>query len=285
MIDLLEIEDFLDSQACAALRAELRAAAGGPATVLSADPAGMVRSAVRRVTRAAIPPATREHVTALLMARKPALEHHFGLALKECEEPQFLRYQPGDFFVAHQDGNTPLIHDQSRFRKVSAVIFLSAQSDQPLPESYGGGELVLHGPVFRPGAESAARAGARDAGVLPSGDHARGHAGHARRTVHDRVVVSLTPRLYLPRERGRMGGLRPRREHALHGDAELRASGTASCCCAAGRRRRASRPRVPSGSTAHRRAHVRIRTDCRVLRSCRRGTLSLPTVLRHQLSA
>ena len=150
MIDLLEIEDFLDEQACAALRAELRAAGGGPATVLSPDPAGTVRSAVRRVTRAAMPPATREHVTALLMARKPALEQHFGLALKECEEPQFLRYQAGDFFVAHQDGNTPLIHDQSRFRKVSAVIFLSAQSDDGSPDSYGGGTLVLHGPYSGP---------------------------------------------------------------------------------------------------------------------------------------
>jgi SM-20-related protein len=150
MIDLLQIEDFLDAQACAALRAELRAAAGGPATVLGADAAGTVRSAVRRVTRAAIPPATRAHVTALLMARKPALERHFGLALKECEEPQFLRYRPGDFFVAHQDGNTPLIHDQSRFRKVSAVIFLSAQSDDGAPEGYGGGTLVFHGPYSGP---------------------------------------------------------------------------------------------------------------------------------------
>ena len=37
MIDLLEIDDFLDGQACDALRAELRAAGGGPATVLSAE--------------------------------------------------------------------------------------------------------------------------------------------------------------------------------------------------------------------------------------------------------
>ena len=97
MIDLLQIEDFFDAQACAALRAELRAAGGGPATVLSPHPAGTVRNAVRRVTRAAMPAATREHVTALLMARKPALEQHFGLALKECEEPQFLRYQLATF--------------------------------------------------------------------------------------------------------------------------------------------------------------------------------------------
>ena len=54
------------------------------------------------------------------------------------------------FLVAHQDGNTPLIHDDSRFRKVSAVIFLSAFSRAPAPESYGGGALVLHGPYSGP---------------------------------------------------------------------------------------------------------------------------------------
>ena len=147
-IDLLEIDDFLDGSTCGALRAELLAASGGPATVSGA--AGAVQPLVRRVTRATMPAATRARVTSLLMARKDELERHFALALSSCEEPQFLRYQAGDFFVAHQDGNTPLIHDDSRFRKVSAVIFLSAFSLSPAPESYGGGALVLHGPTSGP---------------------------------------------------------------------------------------------------------------------------------------
>jgi len=92
-----------------------------------------------------VPPATVEQITALLIQRKDALAQRFGRALSACEPPQFLRYLTGDFFVAHQDGNTPLIHDHSRFRKVSAVLFLSAFSDDPAPESYGGGALVLHG--------------------------------------------------------------------------------------------------------------------------------------------
>jgi SM-20-related protein len=79
------------------------------------------------------------------MQRKQALEQHFGLPLGECEAPQFLRYRTGDFFVPHQDGNTPLVFDQSRFRKISAVIFLNQHSEEPLPETYGGGSLVLHG--------------------------------------------------------------------------------------------------------------------------------------------
>ena len=38
----------------------------------------------------------------------------------------------------------------SRFRRVSAVIFLNRQSEGPLPGSYAGGSLMLHGPYTGP---------------------------------------------------------------------------------------------------------------------------------------
>ena len=145
MIELLEIKDFLDPPACDALQAELREAGGSAAALLGPNGVGLVRPQVRKVTRSAVPPATRDRVTRLLMNRKEELEHHFGIALGQCEQPQFLRYEAGDFFVPHQDGNTPLIYDQSRFRKMSAVLFLSTQSEDPLPTTYGGGSLILHG--------------------------------------------------------------------------------------------------------------------------------------------
>jgi SM-20-related protein len=146
MIDYLEIPGLLDAAACAALREELRTASGSAAALLS----GEVRPLVRRVTRVAVPDALAARLTALLMAQKGALEGHFGLALTRCEPPQFLRYQEGDFFVPHQDGNTPLIHDDSRFRKVSVVLFLSPQAEKPAPDAYGGGALVLHGHYMGP---------------------------------------------------------------------------------------------------------------------------------------
>lgn len=150
MIDTLEIADFLDPGACARLREELRQTAGAPATLLGRDPATAVAPQIRRVTRAAIPAATAASLVGLLMERKPAIERHFGIALANCEEPQFLRYQPGDFFVPHQDGNTPLVHDDSRFRKISAVLFLNSQSEEPAADSYGGGSFVFHGPYSGP---------------------------------------------------------------------------------------------------------------------------------------
>jgi SM-20-related protein len=150
MIDLLQIPDFLDAAACRSLQAELRSAEGGSATVSGQTPEKSVQPLVRQTTRAAVPASVREQMVRLLMNSKPALERHFALALTSCEEPQFLRYQPGDFFVAHQDGNTPLVFDDTRFRKVSVVIFLSRHSEDALPDSYGGGSLVLHGPYSGP---------------------------------------------------------------------------------------------------------------------------------------
>jgi len=150
VIDVLEIGDFLDTRACAELRGELQRAAGSSATLLGRPGESAVAPQIRRTTRAALPAATRERVTRLLMERREMFEEHFGVTLATCEEPQFLRYQPGDFFVAHQDGNTPLIHDDSRFRKISAVIFLSPQSQAPAPDTYGGGSFVFHGPYSDP---------------------------------------------------------------------------------------------------------------------------------------
>jgi SM-20-related protein len=146
MTDVLTLEGFLEPAACAALRAELRKASGAAAGLLGGDPHPLVRKA----TRLAVSAAARASVRSLLMRAMPALERHFGVSLTHFEAPQFLRYEAGDFFVAHQDGNTPLIHDDSRFRRVSVVLFLSRQSEEPAPETYGGGALVLYEHWSRP---------------------------------------------------------------------------------------------------------------------------------------
>ena len=109
-----------------------------------------MQPAVRKSTRVAVSPETRARVRQWLMARKPEIETHFGVELSECEDPQFLRYETGDYFVPHQDGNTPMVWDESRFRRISAVIFLSQRSDEEAPDTYGGGELVFHGPYSGP---------------------------------------------------------------------------------------------------------------------------------------
>ena len=149
MIDLLEIENFFSPVECAELLGELRAAAGKAATVKSQEADGIVRNEVRKTTRLAIPPEVSAQILHAMRSHQREFEEHFEVSLDGCETPQFLRYETGDYFVPHQDGNTPLIHDDSRFRKVSIVIFLSEPSEAPRPDSYGGGALVFHGHYMR----------------------------------------------------------------------------------------------------------------------------------------
>jgi SM-20-related protein len=145
MIELFEINDFLDAAARGKILAEIRTGASAPATVYGIESGGAVEPVVRKVSRVEVSYETRKLVRELLFDCREKIGKHFGVTLDECEEPQFLRYRAGDFFVAHQDGNTPGIYDESRFRKISIVIFLNAQSAEPLSDTYQGGELVFHG--------------------------------------------------------------------------------------------------------------------------------------------
>ncbi|HEV2708169.1 MAG TPA: 2OG-Fe(II) oxygenase [Pyrinomonadaceae bacterium] len=165
--DLYLVRDFLDAQTCAELVAEVRAAWGGPATVYRPGAPSPVDERLRRTTRHMLSEETTERVRQLLLARKAEVEKHFGIALKDCEDPQFLRYREGDFFVAHQDGNTEQLQfDHLRVRRVSVVVFLNRQSDEPAPEAFGGGSLVFYEPNVDPARKELGFPLAVEAGLL-----------------------------------------------------------------------------------------------------------------------
>jgi len=145
---LLFIENFLDAATCAAMIDELRVATSAPAKTYGTS--RDVEVQIRRTTAVLPGDAMRALIDRRLRDEMPSIASYFAIDLTDIEEPQFLRYQTGDFFVAHQDGNTPLVFDESRFRKISVVVFLSPQSEEPTPGSYGGGSLVLHGPYLGP---------------------------------------------------------------------------------------------------------------------------------------
>jgi predicted 2-oxoglutarate/Fe(II)-dependent dioxygenase YbiX len=137
VFDLLVIDDFFDAATCQRIVAELRAANAEAATVYGTSAGGAVQPRVRSVRRVDVSPELHELVSRRFLERKPEIARHFAVNLDACEPPQFLRYEPGDFFVAHQDGNTPLVRDETRLRRVSIVVFLNA--------GYEGGVLTLHG--------------------------------------------------------------------------------------------------------------------------------------------
>jgi predicted 2-oxoglutarate/Fe(II)-dependent dioxygenase YbiX len=150
--DPLVVENFFDARACAELPEELRAAAGAAATVYGGRVAsGAVEERIRRAERLSPSRETAEFVRRRLLGHRAELAAHFRIELSDCEESQFLRYRVGDFFVAHQDGNTGLLRlERGQARRVSIVIPLSRQRDAPAPGVYCGGSLVFSGRLVGP---------------------------------------------------------------------------------------------------------------------------------------
>jgi len=137
-MELLLLSEFLDRNTREQIVDVLRTVSGDAASIYGTDlSGGVVHADVRRATRLIVPAGLRDAMMHRFEAAKPQMEQYFGVVLSSYEEPQFLHYRAGDFFVAHQDGNTPLTRDDSRHRRVSVVVFLN--------EHYGGGELLFHG--------------------------------------------------------------------------------------------------------------------------------------------
>jgi SM-20-related protein len=142
--DLYVLKNFFDAEACAEFVGEMRRAPGGAASVYGRGGAGDVDERVRKVSRVTPSAETFGRVRRRLLECRAEVGEHFGLSLVACEEPQFLRYRVGDFFVAHQDGNTGmLLSERERSRKVSLVVFLNRQTEAPEAGAYGGGSLLF----------------------------------------------------------------------------------------------------------------------------------------------
>lgn len=141
--DLFIAKQFLDPNTCAAIVAEMSAAQGDPATVYGRTTTGSIDQNVRQTLRIRPSSATVELIERRLWELKAVVEKHFEVVLSEREDPQFLRYREGDFFVAHQDGNTGLLRLDTERRRVSTVLFLSNESETPQDGAHCGGSLVF----------------------------------------------------------------------------------------------------------------------------------------------
>jgi SM-20-related protein len=138
-------ENFLDAGSCARIRSEARAGAGVIATVHSGGQF-VVDEGMRKVKAVPVPEATARLVESRLLALKPQLERHFGLALGGCEEAQFLLYEEGDCYKAHRDGYAAAgAAEYFTRRRVSVVLFLNDEAEEPGGESYAGGALTFYG--------------------------------------------------------------------------------------------------------------------------------------------
>jgi SM-20-related protein len=128
---------FLDAETCAKLLAEVNSSPATQAPVYIEGTEGVIHETVRKTTSLHPSDETFSEMWNRLFQQKPLLEDHFGESLADCERPQFLRYEKGDFFVRHQDGNThQLDFDHLRIRRISIVVFLN--------DSFNGGALKFH---------------------------------------------------------------------------------------------------------------------------------------------
>ena len=143
--NLFLLRNFLDADACASLKAELNLAPTTQAPVYIEGTEGTIHENIRKTTSLHPSVETKSHIHQRLFGQKSALENHFSLNLNDCEPPQFLRYEKGDFFIRHQDGNThQLDFDHLRVRRISIVVFLNDFSVEPEANCYSGGLLQFY---------------------------------------------------------------------------------------------------------------------------------------------
>lgn len=143
--NLFLLRNFLDAPTCAQLIEEMCTAPITQAPVYIAGSEGTIHEDVRKTTSSHPVEETTTLIQDLMFAQKSALEAHFGFSLTDCERPQFLRYQPGDFFVRHQDGNTDTLEfDHLRIRKISLIAFLNDYAAEPKENCYSGGALSFY---------------------------------------------------------------------------------------------------------------------------------------------
>lgn len=123
----------------------MSAVPGRASVVFGSSQSGIVQETTRKSLRLTPSSETVSLIVNRLLTRMDEVANHFGVKLSECEDPQFLRYEKGDFFVAHQDGNTGLLRLDTERRLVSMVIFLNRQAEWPSAEAnvYCGGSLVF----------------------------------------------------------------------------------------------------------------------------------------------
>jgi SM-20-related protein len=107
--DLFVVKQFLAPQTCREIVAEMNTSHADAATVYGQTASGVVDQNIRQTLRIRPSATTTDFVTQRLIDCREILEKHFAVTLAECEDPQFLLYRTGDFFVAHQDGNTGLL--------------------------------------------------------------------------------------------------------------------------------------------------------------------------------
>ena len=151
-LGLLIIKDFFDNEMCATLRLETTRGTVEPAEVVRGT--STIDGQIRRTKRSNVSSSALDFVNKQLRDLRKQAELHFHKSLMNHQEPQFLIYEKGDFYRQHRDayGGTG-VPEYLQARRISIVVFLNSQSDEPTLDTFGGGSLILYGLIDKPGSQ------------------------------------------------------------------------------------------------------------------------------------
>jgi len=143
-LGLLVVRDFLDAPSCANYRLEMRSGVLTPATVVESG-ISLEQESSRKTKWSDVSEQSLSDLNKRLRAVKPGIERYFDLALNDFERPQFLIYEPGDFYRSHTDCDEySVTPEYIKKRRVSVVIFLNDEKGSAA-DSYSGGALTFYG--------------------------------------------------------------------------------------------------------------------------------------------
>ena len=152
-LGLFVIKDFFSPEFCSRVRTEMSLATGRAGSVWMKGSSSDVQNdnLKRRSEMFGIPPATVSLAKEQLLALIPLLEEHFKIELHGCQGTKFVVYREGDFYAPHLDiSDDPEAPQYAKERRVSVVVFLNSESDEPEPGYYCGGALTLYGLIKEP---------------------------------------------------------------------------------------------------------------------------------------
>ena len=136
--------EFLDFDLCDLISSEMRHAEKQVKAKIVRDNETIYDEEVRKTFRVTISKYFREQILVKIANDlQPELEEFFKVKFKGHQPLQFLSYEAGHYFRAHQD-ETDSQSDENA-RKVTVIIFLNQQGEEKDQLGYGGGDLVLYG--------------------------------------------------------------------------------------------------------------------------------------------
>ena len=136
-LGLFAQKEFFSRSECLELRTAIDSSPSRPGTIWREGAGtGVIDESLKRRTEIASVEALSS-VNESLLALMPTVAGHFNLPLKGCEEGKLSVYRKGDFYAPHVDApaSGPEV---LKARRISLVIFLNSEVDEPEPGSYTG---------------------------------------------------------------------------------------------------------------------------------------------------